>query len=316
MSALQQATTRFRRVAFTLVELLVVIAIIAILIGLLLPAVNAARESGRRTKCTNQLYQLGMGSIQQANAGGYLPGWRNAVQTTTGLRYYSWPILILPFIEKNDVYTAVINGIGTAPSVDTFVCPSAPLDSAPNSALTYSGNAGSASNVRRADGVMLDTSAASVRLALDDISNGDGTTTTLLLSEESSRLANLAAWTVEVSTTGTFDYLDTVNTLPPCFGIYQTTPPAQPPAQVINSQVGGAPGVWSQPSSQHPGGAVAVFCDGHTGFLRETITPAVYAQALSWNFLKSSPMSKNLPTASPPGWGSANNFPLSDSDLQ
>jgi len=224
--------------------------------------------------------------------------------------------LILPFIEKNDVYAAAINGVGTTPSIDIFVCPSAPLDAAPNTALTYSGNAGSASNLRRADGVMLDTSittgAASGRVGLDDISNGDGTTTTLLLSEESSRFANLAVWSVAVSTTGTFDYLDTANTLPPCFGIYGTTPPGQ----VINSQVAGAPGALSQPSSQHPGGAVAVFCDGHTGFLRDTITPSVYAQALSWNFLKSSPMSKNDPTASTPGWGAANNFPLSDGDLQ
>lgn len=304
-----------RRRAFTLVELLVVISIIAILIGLLLPAVNAAREAGRKTKCTNQLYQLGMGVIQQANAGGYLPGFRNAVQTTSGVQPYSWPVVILPFIEKNDVYTAVINGGGASTLIDGFICPSAPLDGVTGAALTYSGNAGSASNVRRADGVMLDTwitaAATSGRVGLDDVSSGDGTTTTLLLSEESSRVANLAQWSVAVMTSGSFDFGNSSAGVP-CFGIDGNAPPAQ----VINSTFSGAPGAWSQPSSQHPGGAVAVFCDGHTGFLRDTITADVYAQALSWNHLKASTMSKNDPTASPPGWGAANKFPLSDGDLQ
>jgi prepilin-type N-terminal cleavage/methylation domain-containing protein/prepilin-type processing-associated H-X9-DG protein len=314
MFAPQPVAARPRRGAFTLVELLVVIAIIAILIGLLLPAVNAARETGRRTKCTNQLYQLGMGVIQRANAGGYLPGFRNAVQTTSGTLPYSWPVLILPFIEKNDVYAALTNDGGASTLIDGFICPSAPLDGVTGAALTYSGNAGSASNLRRADGVMLDTSitavATSGRLGLDDVSSGDGTTNTLLLSEESSRVANLAQWSVAVLTSGSFDFGNSSAGVP-CFGIYGTSPPAQ----VINS-VAGAPGSWSQPSSQHPGGAVAVFCDGHTSFLRETITADVYAQALSWNHLKSSTTSKNDPSASPPGWGAANKFPLSDGDLQ
>jgi prepilin-type N-terminal cleavage/methylation domain-containing protein/prepilin-type processing-associated H-X9-DG protein len=301
-----------RRRAFTLVELLVVISIIAILIGLLLPAVNAARESGRKTKCTNQLYQLGMGVIQQANAGGYLPGWRNALQTTSGPVAPSWPVLILPFIERNDVYTAITQGGSPQTLIDGFVCPSAPLDGSTGALLTYSGNAGSASNARRADGVMLDTAIpATGRLGLDDISSGDGTTTTLLLAEESSRFANVAFWNLPVMTSGSFNFLDPSNTPPPCFGIYLT-----PSGQVINSAVSSAPGALSQPSSQHPGGAMAVFCDGHTGFLRDAITADVYAQALSWNHLKASGMSKNDPTASTPGWGAANKFPLSDSDLQ
>jgi prepilin-type N-terminal cleavage/methylation domain-containing protein/prepilin-type processing-associated H-X9-DG protein len=311
MSTPQPATARPRRVAFTLVELLVVISIIAILIGLLVPAVNAAREMGRRTKCTNQLYQLGNGVIQQANASGYLPGFRNSVLVTGTAMPHSWPVLILPFIEKNDVYTALTNGGAATTSIEAFVCPSAPLDGATGALLTYSGNAGSASNARRADGVMLDTSIPGTgRLGLDDISSGDGTTTTLLLSEEASAAANVVFWNVRVMTSGSFDFGDSSAGVP-CFGIYGTSPPAQ----VINS-VSGAPGTWSQPSSQHPGGAIAVFCDGHTAFLRDTLTADVYAQALSWNHVKSSTISKNDPSASPPGWGAANRFPLSDGDLQ
>ena len=61
-------STRHRRRGFTLIELLVVIAIIGVLVGLLLQAVNAARESGRRTQCMNNQRQLGLGITGYLNA--------------------------------------------------------------------------------------------------------------------------------------------------------------------------------------------------------------------------------------------------------
>jgi prepilin-type processing-associated H-X9-DG protein len=228
--------------------------------------------------------------------------------------YPSWTIPILPFMEQNDVYKAIaLNPIAaTAPLIEMLVCPSAVIESNAGPLLTYSGNCGSASNARRADGVMLDTTitsgTASGRLGMDDISNGDGTTKTLLLSEESGRAATLAAWNISIPVTsaspsGAFDFLNS-SPIPPCFGIWGT-----PNAQVINDTTIGAPGTLSQPSSQHPGGAVVAFCDGHTGFLQDGISPAVYAQVLSWNHLRSSAMSQT-------NWGAATKFPLSDADLQ
>lgn len=84
---------------FTLVELLVVIAIIGVLLALLLPAVQAAREASRRIACTNNLRQLGLGIHAYASAkDGRLPP---GADQTSGV---SWRVFILPFIEQGSLY--------------------------------------------------------------------------------------------------------------------------------------------------------------------------------------------------------------------
>ena len=98
------ASSRVDRTAasrgFTLVELLVVIAIIGTLVGLLLPAVQAARESARLTACSNNLKQIGLAVHSYHDARKALPPSRSPGNGPT------WAVFLLPFLEMNDVYQA------------------------------------------------------------------------------------------------------------------------------------------------------------------------------------------------------------------
>jgi prepilin-type N-terminal cleavage/methylation domain-containing protein len=90
---------RARRAAFTLIELLVVIAIIGILIALLLPAVQKVREAANRAKCSNNLHQLALACHNYQDAFGGLPPARVARDA-----YATWPVLIMPYIEQDNVF--------------------------------------------------------------------------------------------------------------------------------------------------------------------------------------------------------------------
>jgi prepilin-type N-terminal cleavage/methylation domain-containing protein len=134
---MQRPTPRYHRHGFTLIELLVVIAIIAILIGLLLPAVQKVREAANRTVCTNNLKQLGLSVHTYHDVYNLIPATRMSKKNPNN---QTWALMLLPFIEQGNIYrqwdptktyydqlyiTKNFYTAATTP-IKTFICPSRP----------------------------------------------------------------------------------------------------------------------------------------------------------------------------------------------
>ena len=212
----QRATSR----GFTLVELLVVIAIIGILVALLLPAVQAAREASRRAACTNNMKQIGLGLHNFHDVNGVLPpgNIQGSVSTPAHQRFniptgvnHGWAIFLLPFIEQQNVadlygwdtnWSSVNNRNARLQVIATFVCPSVPLEKprydkpgvGKGATSDYSVATGVQQSLYSGGRLLIDketndspqgTMYANSLLALRDIL--DGTSNTLLVSENAGR---------------------------------------------------------------------------------------------------------------------------------
>ncbi len=358
---------------FTLVELLVVITIIGMLVSLLLPAVQSAREAGRRNTCANNMKQTGLALINFESSKRSFPGYANVVNNKRA----SWVIPILPYMEQAPIYqiwqtnvpmlvpvgasgtllNPTISNSGQNPwayiELNVLVCPSSPNTSGSGNPMSFVVNCGSAktgndnypggTNPWPEDvnsGVFFNQSGADAaagpnnyrptpvmftgkgpKTTTDFISTNDGTSNTLMLSE------NLQAtnWATDPQADPTIVDPATVAQTPwlSDFQIKQnmgfvwflTTkqnnqgPPTVqvPPAAANNFDVSGmginalatslsfpiaithasvsAPGGldYARPSSMHPGGVNTIFCDGHLRFISEEIPYHVYTQLMTPN---------------------------------
>jgi prepilin-type N-terminal cleavage/methylation domain-containing protein/prepilin-type processing-associated H-X9-DG protein len=254
----------------TLVELLVVVAVIGLLVALLLPAVQAARETARRSQCQNNLRQVTVAAAHFAERERVFPIGCLGGPFSPDKRCISWNVQLLPFLEQGELWSSFVFTVGSYHPANKFVrevviqvflCPStdssdlrSPTDAWQGAAFTdYSGiygvegpghsaAAGSSQTLRDESlGVMLYDEAVSPKQVTDGLSK-----TSLIAEASIRRAATKSEW---------------VNGLN-LFAQEHSTP--------INGQ-----GLDNEIGSPHPRGASLAFCDGHVQFVAESIDQAV-----------------------------------------
>jgi prepilin-type N-terminal cleavage/methylation domain-containing protein/prepilin-type processing-associated H-X9-DG protein len=279
------------RRGFTLIELLVVIGIIAVLIGLLLPAVQKVREAASRMKCQNNLKQLGLalhnfhdtrGKFPPGRVLGPLPeaGVTNAVN-------HGWGPFILPFIEQRPLYDQYHWEVRLAddlnlPVVSTqltiFQCPSAEPDRIYTAGPSGGGACGDYAPTWYVDPVLAGAGdnrgvlAPNLMTRMTDVT--DGTSSTILLAEDAGRPRRWRAGrpgpdqTVEGGSWAAFNSGIILQGSAPDGAV-------RPGPCAINCTN------EREAYSFHPGGANAVFADGSVRFLKATIDIRVFARLVT-----------------------------------
>jgi len=261
------------RRGLTLVELLVVVAIIGTLVALVLPAVQSARESARRTECQLHLKQLGIAMALHVDRDGAYPagcfGCKLQLPPAGGppapQRFIAWNVAILPFLERDDLWRAFDRSIPSyrpankqvgGQVIELFLCPSTQSDELLQTKGLWQGAAftdyagiygveGTGHTAEAPDaaqwlrdewlGVMLYETPVAPREVIDGLS----------------KTASIAE--IVLRRQGETEWINGQNVF----------------AQEVRTPINSASGIGNDIGSPHPGGASLLFCDGHVKFISE-----------------------------------------------
>lgn len=263
------------RVGFTLIEVLVVLAILALLVGLLLPAVQKIRAAAARVRCQNNLKQMGIAFHAHHDARGHFPKGGTHTPPASGANInfttpqareaeWSWAYLILPYIEQNDLYQDANSATVRGTPIPIYYCPSRRPAEAYNgrAKIDYAGSAGNHPDGE--NGMVMRTTCGVVRAA--DVT--DGLSHTVMLGEKQ---LNRAAFGTAIDDNASY-------CTPGWNGDWEVyrwgeTPPAPDrnvPGDISASHAFG---------SAHAGGFNCAFGDGSVRFIRYSVSPVTWERA-------------------------------------
>jgi len=294
-----------RRPGFTLIELLVVIAIIAVLIGLLLPAVQKVRDAAARASCQNNLHQLAVAVHKYHDENGFFPS--NAgpgySYNNSSPNCWSWIARTLPSMEQGNIYTQAgvntgaplnANPAAVATNIKALLCPADNVNGPDMNranigsntgqgvgqtnykgvcgsnwawgSYTNTGPSGNSNGLDAGDGIFFRSDyVRPMKLAM--LTSADGTSTTFMLGEDIPTMNQHCDWPFFNHATGTC-----------AIPLNNALQPGQPGY----NNLGDWPNVYSF-RSRHGGGANFAMADGSVRFVRDSIDLTTYRALATWN---------------------------------